>query len=95
LREREFNELRKHFGMLFQGSALFDSMTVAENVGFPLKEHTDLHDDEVMKVVAEKLHRVGLVGIEGMMPADLSGGMKKKRRDEKEGRTGKGHSHGP
>jgi phospholipid/cholesterol/gamma-HCH transport system ATP-binding protein len=78
LREREFNELRKHFGMLFQGSALFDSMTVAENVGFPLKEHTDLHDDEVMKVVAEKLHRVGLVGIEGMMPADLSGGMKKR-----------------
>jgi phospholipid/cholesterol/gamma-HCH transport system ATP-binding protein len=64
--------------MLFQGSALFDSMTVAENVGFPLKEHTDLHDDEVMKVVAEKLHRVGLVGIEGMMPADLSGGMKKR-----------------
>jgi phospholipid/cholesterol/gamma-HCH transport system ATP-binding protein len=78
LREREFNELRKHFGMLFQGSALFDSMTVAENVGFPLKEHTGLHDDEVMKVVAEKLHRVGLVGIEGMMPADLSGGMKKR-----------------
>lgn len=77
-KEREFNELRKHFGMLFQGSALFDSMTVAENVGFPLKEHTGLHDDEVLKVVTEKLRRVGLVGIEKMMPADLSGGMKKR-----------------
>lgn len=78
LKEKEFNELRKHFGMLFQGSALFDSMTVAENVGFPLKEHTGLHGDEVLKVVTEKLRRVGLVGIEKMMPADLSGGMKKR-----------------
>jgi phospholipid/cholesterol/gamma-HCH transport system ATP-binding protein len=78
LNEREFNEVRRRFGMLFQGSALFDSMTVAENVGFPLKEHTDLYDKDVMNVVEEKLRRVGLVGVEEMMPADLSGGMKKR-----------------
>jgi phospholipid/cholesterol/gamma-HCH transport system ATP-binding protein len=78
LNEREFNEVRKRFGMLFQGSALFDSMTVAENVGFPLKEHTGLYDKDVMNVVEEKLRRVGLVGVEEMMPADLSGGMKKR-----------------
>ena len=76
--EREFNEVRKRFGMLFQGAALFDSMTVAQNVGFPLKEHTDLHDDDILKVVSDKLRRVGLVGVEDMMPSDLSGGMKKR-----------------
>ncbi len=78
MREREFNEVRKRFGMLFQGAALFDSMTVAENVGFPLKEHTDLNEEDIIKVVREKLKRVGLVGVEDMMPADLSGGMKKR-----------------
>lgn len=76
--EREFTEVLKRFGMLFQGSALFDSMTVAENVGFPLKEHTDLLDKDVRRVVMEKLKRVGLSGVEEMMPADLSGGMKKR-----------------
>lgn len=78
MRERDFNEVRKRFGMLFQGAALFDSMTVAENVGFPLKEHTDLNDEDIMKAVVEKLKRVGLVDVEDMMPADLSGGMKKR-----------------
>lgn len=78
MRERDFNEVRKRFGMLFQGAALFDSMTVAENVGFPLKEHTDLNDEDIMKAVVEKLNRVGLVDVEKMMPADLSGGMKKR-----------------
>ncbi len=78
LREREMNEVRKRFGMLFQGAALFDSMTVADNVGFPLKEHTDLAADEVLRIVGEKLKRVGLEGVEDMMPADLSGGMKKR-----------------
>jgi len=78
MREREFIEVLKRFGMLFQGAALFDSMTVAENVGFPLKEHTDLSDKEIRKIVSEKLRRVGLVGVEDMMPADLSGGMKKR-----------------
>jgi phospholipid/cholesterol/gamma-HCH transport system ATP-binding protein len=78
LKEREFNEVRKRFGMLFQGAALFDSMTVAENVGFALKEHTDLAGEDILKIVGEKLKRVGLEGVEGMMPADLSGGMKKR-----------------
>ena len=78
LREREMNEVRKRFGMLFQGAALFDSMTVAENVGFALKEHTDLADADILKIVGEKLKRVGLEGVEDMMPADLSGGMKKR-----------------
>lgn len=76
--ERDFNEVRKRFGMLFQGAALFDSMTVGENVGFPLKEHTDLADEDIMKIVSDKLRRVGLVGVEHMMPAELSGGMKKR-----------------
>lgn len=76
--ERDWGEVRKRFGMLFQGAALFDSMTVGENVGFPLKEHTDLPDEDIMKVVGEKLRRVGLVGVEQMMPAELSGGMKKR-----------------
>ncbi|HBG45862.1 MAG TPA: ABC transporter ATP-binding protein [Deltaproteobacteria bacterium] len=78
MKEREFNEVRKRFGMLFQGAALFDSMTVGGNVGFPLKEHTDLNDEDIMKVVSEKLRRVGLVGVEGLTPAELSGGMKKR-----------------
>lgn len=78
MKERDFNEVRRRFGMLFQGAALFDSMTVAENVGFPLKEHTDLNDEDIMKAVVEKLKRVGLVDVENMMPADLSGGMKKR-----------------
>ncbi|MBI5559894.1 MAG: ABC transporter ATP-binding protein [Deltaproteobacteria bacterium] len=76
--EREFTEVLKRFGMLFQGAALFDSMTVAGNVGFPLKEHTDLADKDIRGIVTEKLRRVGLVGVEDMMPADLSGGMKKR-----------------
>ncbi|MBI5562940.1 MAG: ABC transporter ATP-binding protein [Deltaproteobacteria bacterium] len=78
MKERDWNEARKRFGMLFQGAALFDSMTVAENVGFPLKEHTDLDDADILKTVREKLRRVGLVGVETMMPAELSGGMKKR-----------------
>lgn len=78
LREREFNELRKRFGMLFQGAALFDSMTVAENVGFPLVEHTNLNEEDVLKIVKEKLRRVGLEGVDDLMPAELSGGMKKR-----------------
>lgn len=76
--EREFNEVLKRFGMLFQGAALFDSMTVGQNVGFPLKEHTDLSDEDIRKIVSDKLRRVGLVGVEEMMPSELSGGMKKR-----------------
>ncbi|MFQ5480451.1 MAG: ABC transporter ATP-binding protein [Thermodesulfobacteriota bacterium] len=78
LKERELNETRKRFGMLFQGAALFDSMTVGENVGFALKEHTGLEDEDISESVREKLERVGLKGVEEMMPADLSGGMMKR-----------------
>jgi phospholipid/cholesterol/gamma-HCH transport system ATP-binding protein len=78
MNERDWGEVRKRFGMLFQGAALFDSMTVGENVGFPLKEHTDMADEDIMKIVGDKLRRVGLVGVEHMMPAELSGGMKKR-----------------
>ncbi len=78
LKERELNEVRKRFGMLFQSGALFDSMNVGDNVGFPLKEHTGLHDEEIATVVQEKLTRVGLKGVEWMAPDELSGGMKKR-----------------
>lgn len=78
LPERELNEFRKRFGMLFQGAALFDSLSVWENVGFGLKEHRNLPDSEVREIAREKLRMVGLKGIEDRMPADLSGGMKKR-----------------
>ena len=78
LREHELYPLRARVAMLFQSGALFDSMTVLENVGFPLQEHTDLSDDEIREVVAEKLRRVGLENIEDNMPSSLSGGMRKR-----------------
>jgi phospholipid/cholesterol/gamma-HCH transport system ATP-binding protein len=78
LRERELNEVRKRFGMLFQSSALFDSLTVGENIGLPMREHQRLDDAEVHRRVAERLEWVGLTGVENMKPASLSGGMKKR-----------------
>lgn len=78
LREADLYPLRKRVAMLFQGGALFDSMTVAENVGFPLREHTDLDDEAISEVVRQKLAKVGLEDIETKLPADLSGGMKKR-----------------
>lgn len=78
LPERELSEFRKRFGMLFQGAALFDSLTVWENVGFGLKEHANLSAERIRKIAREKLEMVGLKGIEDRMPADLSGGMKKR-----------------
>ena len=78
LDEYGLNELRKKFGMLFQGAALFDSLTVWENVGFSLKQHSKLSDKEIREIVTEKLALVGLKDIEDKMPADLSGGMKKR-----------------
>ncbi len=71
-------ETRKKFGMLFQGAALFDSMTVLENVGFGLYEHTSLSDAEIRRRVCEHLAVVGLEGIEDKKPAELSGGMRKR-----------------
>lgn len=76
--EREFFEVLKRFGMLFQGAALFDSMTVGENVGFPLREHTGMGEADIRKIVTEKLRSVGLTGVEDLTPAELSGGMKKR-----------------
>ena len=78
LNAREMNEIRKKFGMLFQGGALFDSLTVWENVGFGLRQHTHLEDDEIRKIASEKLGLLGLRNIEDLMPAELSGGMKKR-----------------
>ena len=78
LDEQQLNELRKKFGMLFQMAALFDSLTVWENVGFGLKQHTRLSDREIRAVATEKLALVGLKDVEDKMPVDLSGGMRKR-----------------
>ncbi len=78
LNEGDLNKLRREFGMLFQAGALFDSLPVWENVGFGLKQHTKLNDQEIREIVKEKLHMVGLMDIEDLMPAELSGGMKKR-----------------
>ncbi|MCX5687643.1 MAG: ABC transporter ATP-binding protein [Candidatus Omnitrophica bacterium] len=78
LEEYEMDKLRLSFGMLFQGAALFDSMTVGENVGFTLKEHTNASVKEIQKKVAYSLELVGLKGIEKLMPSELSGGMRKR-----------------
>jgi phospholipid/cholesterol/gamma-HCH transport system ATP-binding protein len=78
LNERQRLEVQKAIGMSFQYSALFDSMTVYENVAFPLREHTKLKEPEIRERVAEMLARVGLPGTETKMPSDLSGGMKKR-----------------
>ena len=72
------DQCRLKLGMLFQGAALFDSLTVRENVGFSLIEHTKLSDEVIDEKVREKLRLVGLAGIEELMPASLSGGMKKR-----------------
>ncbi len=78
LKEEELNRLRIKIGMVFQGSALFDSLKVGENVAFSLAEHRRLPASEVRSIVAEKLRMVGLTGIESQMPAELSGGMRKR-----------------
>ena len=76
--ENVLDRVRLRMGMVFQYSALFDSMSVGENVAFGLREHTDKGDDEIRHIVAEKLELVGLPGVEEMMPQELSGGMKKR-----------------
>lgn len=72
------SEIRKRIGMLFQNSALFDSMTVWENVGFMLKEHRQLGEQEIREIVSEKLAMVGMADIEEKFPSELSGGMQKR-----------------
>jgi phospholipid/cholesterol/gamma-HCH transport system ATP-binding protein len=78
LGDKDLNEMRKRFGMLFQEAALFDSLNVGENVAFPLREHTKLNEEEIRRIVTQKLEQVGLPGLEGKMPAQLSGGMKRR-----------------
>jgi phospholipid/cholesterol/gamma-HCH transport system ATP-binding protein len=76
--ERQLAEVRKRFGFLFQMGALFDSLNVGDNIAFPLREHTQKTAEEIRQIVADKLRMVGLPGIEAKMPAELSGGMKKR-----------------
>ncbi len=76
--EWDLNEFRKNFGMLFQDAALFDSMTVFENIAFPLKEHTSHSRKKIREIVEEKLALVGLKNVEHKLPAQLSGGMRKR-----------------
>lgn len=78
LPEHELNRVRRKVGMCFQYAALFDSMTVAENVAFGLRRHTNLRRNEIEEAVADCLDRVGLTGSEDACPAELSGGMKKR-----------------
>ena len=74
----ELFQLRKRFGMLFQASALFDSMSVGENVGLGLREHTHLTEEEIAERVGQRLKMVGMPGTEGMRISELSGGMRKR-----------------
>lgn len=76
--EEQLNMMRRNMGMVFQYSALFDSMTVGENVAFGPQQRTHSSQEEIQAIVREKLKLVGLEGIEDMMPNDLSGGMKKR-----------------
>lgn len=78
LSTQEQDKIRLKIGMVFQGAALFDSLDVAENVGYSLIEHTKLSPEAILEKVSEKLGLVGLKGIEDVMPSDLSGGMKKR-----------------
>lgn len=78
MREEALDQVRLKMGMVFQYSALFDSMTVGDNVAFGLREHTNYSEEKIRRIVAEKLALVGLSGVENMMPSELSGGMKKR-----------------
>ncbi|MEB3328663.1 MAG: ABC transporter ATP-binding protein [Candidatus Sericytochromatia bacterium] len=78
LRERDLYEVRKRFGMLFQDGALFDSMNVADNIAFPLRQHTTKTENEIAAIVRAKLAQVGLPNVEHKYPGELSGGMRKR-----------------
>jgi phospholipid/cholesterol/gamma-HCH transport system ATP-binding protein len=78
LPEEDLYRVRQKFGMLFQSGALFDSMTVFENIAFPLREHTDMTEEEITRAVHEKLELVNLPGSAQLAPVDLSGGMRKR-----------------
>ena len=76
--EEDLYRIRKKFGMLFQSGALFDSMTVFDNVAFPLREHTEMSEEDIGRAVSDRLELVNLPGVEELMPVDLSGGMRKR-----------------
>ena len=78
LNTKKMNVLRRKIGMLFQSAALFDSMSVAENVAFMLDQHTNYTKQEMLKIVDEKLELVDLEGVQNLRPAELSGGMRKR-----------------
>ncbi|MBP1745798.1 MAG: ABC-type transport system, ATP-binding component [Deltaproteobacteria bacterium] len=78
LKDKELNEIRVGFGMLFQEAALFDSMDVFDNIAFPLREHTKKSEKEIERIVEEKLKHVGLLRFGDKMPSELSGGMRKR-----------------
>jgi phospholipid/cholesterol/gamma-HCH transport system ATP-binding protein len=78
LGERALNEVRQKFGVLFQGAALLDSMTLYDNIAFPLREKTKMSESEIRKRVEERLAQVGLAGMGYKYPAEVSGGMKKR-----------------
>jgi len=84
LNDRDLNEIRKKFGMLFQEAALFDSMTVGENIAFPLREHAMLKENEINQIVADRLKAVGLTGVEDKML---------ERRNEETCRAGASNCH--
>ncbi|MBW2621430.1 MAG: ABC transporter ATP-binding protein [Deltaproteobacteria bacterium] len=76
--ERRLDRLRRRFGFLFQNAALFDSMTVEDNIAFPLREHTRLQSQEIRERVRQTMDMVGLEDIEDRMPSEISGGMRKR-----------------
>jgi phospholipid/cholesterol/gamma-HCH transport system ATP-binding protein len=76
--EKELYEIRKLFGVLFQDGAMFGSMTLYDNVAFPLREHTKKSESEIKKIVMEKLDLTGLLGTEDKLPGEISGGMRKR-----------------
>lgn len=78
LRERELGPIRKKVAYVFQGGALFDSMTVFENLAYPLREHTKLSESEIRHKILHQLEEFGLSGNEGVYPGNLSGGMQKR-----------------
>ena len=78
LRTQELNKIKRKFGIVFQGAALFDSMTIFENVAFPLRELTDSSEEEIEERVSVNLKQVGLYGMDAKYPDEISGGMKKR-----------------
>jgi len=78
MKPRDLNEFRQHFGMAFQEGALFDSMSVFENIAFPLRRHTKMTEDEIRVRVEECVNQVHLPGVETKRPSELSGGMRRR-----------------